>query len=44
MSAQRPKYRTFGHNLNFNSAKNRQKMSYERGDYESVDERAYLKL
>ena len=44
ITAQCPKYRTFGHNFYFNLRRDSQKNSYGRRAYESVDERAYLKL
>ena len=38
--AQRPKYRTFDQNFNFNLRRDHQKNSYERRAYESVDEKS----
>ena len=35
--AQRPKYRTFDLNFNFNLRRDHQKIPYERRAYESVD-------
>ena len=37
--AQRPKYRTFDQNFNFNLRRDHQKNYYERLAYESVDEK-----
>ena len=37
-------YSTFDQNFNFNLRRDPQKISYKRRAYESVDERAYLKL
>ena len=38
--AQRTQYCTFGENFHFNLRRDPQKISYERRDYESVDEKS----